>query len=132
VLDVCAESQQFAVRIAKGSQDCPNGELKIELPSGFELEAGSINIDGTPATITEQTGPMATMDINIPSGSSSQEIEITFKAKALCSIIGSSTGDPVVTYTLSGCTNGVQTGTSDAINIRYAVLRVNIAPNPIT
>jgi gliding motility-associated-like protein len=132
VLDVCAESQQFAVRIAKGSQDCPNGELKIELPSGFELEAGSINIDGTPATITEQTGPMATMDINIPSGSSSQEIEITFKAKALCNIIGSSTGDPVVTYTLSGCTNGVQTGTSDAINIRYAVLRVNIAPNPIT
>lgn len=130
VLDVCNDYEQFTLRIAKGSQACSNGELVIALPNGFELEAGSVNVDGTPATVTAQTEQSATVNINIPAGPASEEIEVTFNAKALCNIIGSAT-DSMVTYTLNGCNGSAQTGTSETINIRYAVLRVSVTPDPI-
>src|SRR5690606_32774653 len=123
VLDVCADYQQFTLRIAKGSQPCLSGELKIELQSGFELQTNSVMVDGTPATVTGQTGQEVTVSVNIPAGPASEEIDVTFKAKALCNIIGSAT-DSMVTYTLNGCNGSAQTGTSETINIRYAVLRV--------
>src|SRR5690606_25845543 len=130
VLDVCNDYEQFTLRIAKGSQACSNGELVIALPNGFELEAGSVNVDGTPATVIGQTGQEVTVSVNIPAGPASEEIEVTFNAKALCNIIGSAT-DSMVTYTLNGCNGSAQTGTSETINIRYAVLRVSVTPDPI-
>src|SRR5690606_24870893 len=90
----------------------------------------SVNVDGTPATVIGKTGQEVTVSVNIPAGPASEEIEVTFNAKALCNIIGSAT-DSIVTYTLNGCNGSAQTGTSETINIRYAVLRVSDTPAPI-
>ncbi|KAA5531706.1 HYR-like domain-containing protein, partial [Paenimyroides baculatum] len=131
VLDVCSDYQQFTVKIGRGSTACPNGKLKIELPTGFELESGSVKVGGVPATVSGQTTQEVTVDVNIPSGPASQEIEVTYNAKALCSAISSTITDPSVSYTLQGCTGVIVPKSSETINIRYAVLRIDVTPNPI-
>jgi len=131
VLDVCSDYKQFTVRIAKGSQPCPNGMLKIDVPQGFELQQSSVMIDGNAASIASQAGQAVTVNVVIPAGPPSQEIEVTFNIRALCDIIGSAT-DSFITYTLTGCSTSPQTGISEAINFRYAVLRISVVPDPVS
>ena len=130
-LNVCSDYQQFTVKIAKASQACPNGKLKIELPDGFKLEHNSIKIDGSSASVISQTDKVGTVNIVIPAGPQTELLTITYNVKALCDIIGDNS-EKVVNYTLTDCSGGKKTGTSEAINIEYAVLRINVSPASVT
>lgn len=132
-LDACSEAKEFSVKIAKGSKECSDGILKIEIPNGFELIIGSVKVDGVSAVMNNETvnGGIIKLPI-IAAGSMTDEITITFYVKALCEVIGIPADGNVIEYTFSGCGNNVpQTGSSETINIRYAVLRVSVSPNPI-
>lgn len=131
LLSVCGDYQQLTVRIAKGSRACSQGKLKIEIPTGFELQLGSVKANGNTVSVTGETVAGSTVTLpNITAGPSSEEMVVTFKVKALCSVIGTSLApdQQVVSYTFSGCTTNPQTGTSEIINIDYAVLRVSVSP----
>ncbi len=131
LLSVCGDYQQLTVRIAKGSRACSQGKLKIEIPVGFELETGSVKANGNTVTVTGETGQGTTVNLpNITAGPSSEEMVVTYNVKALCSVIGSAipADQQVVSYVFSGCTTNPQSGTSEIINIDFAVLRVSINP----
>lgn len=130
-LHVCSDYQEFTVKIKKGSQACPNGKLKIELPDGFKLEPNSIKIEGTLATVTNQTDKSVTANINIPAGPQTETLTITYRVKALCDIIGVKT-EKSVNYTLSGCSGASATATSEAINVDFAVLKISVSPTSVT
>ncbi|WP_430614524.1 gliding motility-associated C-terminal domain-containing protein [Flavobacterium sp. JP2137] len=131
LLSVCEGYQQFTVRIAKGSRACTQGKLKLEIPVGFELQPGSVKANGNTVTVSAETVQGTTVSLpNLTAGPSSEEMVVTFNVKALCSVIGSiiPADQQVVKYTFSGCTVNPQIGTSEIINIEYAVLRVWVSP----
>ncbi|MBW3518360.1 gliding motility-associated C-terminal domain-containing protein [Flavobacterium sp. NKUCC04_CG] len=131
LLSVCGDYQQLTVRIAKGSRACSQGKLKIEIPVGFELQLGSVKANGNTVTVTGETNQGTTVTLpNITAGPSSEEMVITYNVKALCSVIGSivPADQQVVSYVFSGCTTNPQSGTSEIINIDFAVLRVTVNP----
>ncbi|MCP1996378.1 gliding motility-associated C-terminal domain-containing protein [Flavobacterium sp. HSC-61S13] len=131
LLSVCGDYQQLTVRIGKGSRACNQGKLKIEIPAGFELQTGSVKANGNTVTVSGETGQGVTANLpSLTAGPSSEEMVITYNVKALCSVIGSAVApeQQVVSYTFSGCTTNPQSGTSEIINIDYAILRVSINP----
>lgn len=133
VLDVCSDYQQFTVKVIGATAECTNAIFKIEIPKGFELEAGSVKIDGTTHDTqdTDDNG-VTTVELSgltIPAGANN-ELSITYNVKALCGIIGS-LADSVVNYTLTGCNQEEKKASSETINIRYGVLRMNVSPDPI-
>ncbi len=132
VLDVCSDYKQFTVKITKDNNACNNATLAITIPKGFELESGSVAIDGVQATYTPTISEGVTNVIlsGLDVGNGTGELTITYNVKALCDII-STPGDSTVGYELTDCSPNPKPGTSEAINIRYAVLRINVNPDPI-
>lgn len=124
-LAVCHDAEVFTVRIASGAAACPNGQLSFKMPAGIEYVVGSAKVAGVPVPESNTSVSGATINVNIPAGSSTNEILITYEARAKCD--AARTGGKEVDYSLTGC-GTTQTGKSNAINIEYAVLNVNVDP----
>ena len=126
-LDACYKAEEFTVRIQKGSTACPDGQLKFTMPAGIEYQLGSAKLDGNPIADLDASITGTTLKMAIPAGPNTEELVITYMAKANCDAIASS-GGLEVAYILSGC-GPEQTGESNVINIDYAVLKVEVTPS---
>src|SRR5690606_20069202 len=131
-LSACGDYEEFTLRIGYGVNPCPNASLEIVMPDYILYEVGSAKLGGVPLTESGATEAGATVIFPIPSGTISEELVITFNAKATCEAIATANlpidQRPAVTYNLSGCGAATLTGDSEAINIRFAVLNLTINP----
>lgn len=132
VLSVCGAPGTVTLIIEKGSAACNTGELKIDLPSGFEYVSGTLKIDGVLHT-PEATSNSSGLDVKLPNISArttgNDKMTITYDVRALCDAV--ITNEPVITYDFKGCGND-QVETSEAFNIVYAVLNASIDYNGST
>src|SRR5690606_33636041 len=131
-LSACGDYEEFTLRIGYGVNPCPNASLEIVMPDYILYEVGSAKLGGVPLTESGATEAGATVTFPIPAGTISDELVITFNAKATCEVIATANlpidQRPAVTYNLSGCGAATLTGDSEAINIRLAVLNLTINP----
>lgn len=126
VLSVCGAPGTVTLIIEKGSAACNTGELKIDLPSGFEYVSGTLKIDGVLHT-PEATSNSSGLDVKLPNISArttgNDKMTITYDVRALCDAV--ITNEPVITYDFKGC-GANQFATSEAFNIVYAVLSASV------
>src|SRR5690606_18644477 len=128
----CGDYEEFTLRIGYGANPCPNASLEIVMPDYILYEVGSAKLGGVPLTDSGANESGATVTFPIPAGTISEELVITFNAKATCEAIATANlpidQRPAVTYNLSGCGAATLTGDSEAINVRFAVLNLTISP----
>lgn len=130
VLDACGDYQQFAVSVVKGNQNCTGGNLKIEIPEGFEIQSGSVKLNGVVQQVNVVPNQPVLVSVVFGTDAITQEAKITFNVKALCDVIGNTSTVAAVNYNFTDC-NVDLSESSDPINIRYAVLRVKVNPDNI-
>lgn len=65
VLTACGNPGVVTLIIEKGSTACNTGELKIDLPEGFEYVSGTLKIDGATHP-PEATSNASGLDVKLP------------------------------------------------------------------
>lgn len=130
-LSACGDYEEFTLRIGSGATAC-NATLQIVMPQHILYQVGSAKLGGVPLAETGATEAGASVTLSIPVGTPANELVITYNAKATCEAIETANlpidQKPAVTYNLNGCGSATLTGESEAINVRFAVLNLTIAP----
>lgn len=132
-LDACGAVGTFKVRIQKSSTACSNPQLKIyfDISKGVEYVPGQITatLAGTTVTVTETAASSTGATLLLPQindGDASEELVISYGARAKCDAIGASGANIAhPQYTLENC-GAPQIKLGEDVNTNFAVLKLDI------